>query len=63
MKAARKYPTIGSCGIDHASKLFKVMVLKTNETIPYSSVFIELDCKYWSGENEILLRDKLANKH
>jgi L-fucose mutarotase/ribose pyranase (RbsD/FucU family) len=49
--------------IDHASKLFKVMVLKTNETIPYSSVFIELDCKYWSGENEILLRDKMANKH
>jgi D-ribose pyranose/furanose isomerase RbsD len=42
--------------IDEASKLFKVMVLKTNEVIPYSSVFIELDCKYWPAENEKALR-------
>jgi L-fucose mutarotase/ribose pyranase (RbsD/FucU family) len=42
--------------IDEASKLFKVMVLKTNETIPYSSVFIELDCKYWSAGKEEALR-------
>lgn len=43
--------------IDEASKLFKVLVLKTNEIIPYSSVFIELDCKYWSGEYEKILRN------
>jgi D-ribose pyranose/furanose isomerase RbsD len=43
--------------IDKASKLFKVIILKTEETIPYSSVFIQLDCKYWSGENENLLRE------
>ncbi len=42
--------------IDQASKLFKVIVLKTEETIPYSSVFIQLDCKYWSSENEKALR-------
>lgn len=46
--------------IDEASKLFKVLILKTNEIIPYSSVFIELDCKYWSEENENLLRNKMA---
>ena len=43
--------------IDKASKLFQVIVLKTEETIPYSSVFIQLDCKYWSSEKEQALRD------
>ena len=42
--------------MDNASKLFKVLVLKTNEKIPYSSVFIQLDCKYWSAEKEESLR-------
>jgi hypothetical protein len=43
--------------IDQASRLFKVIILKTEETIPYSSVFIQLDCKYWSPENEKVLRE------
>ena len=43
--------------IDEASKLFKTLVLKTNETIPYSSVFIQLDCKYWSPDQESQLRE------
>jgi hypothetical protein len=45
--------------IDQAARLFKILVLKTNETIPYSSVFIQLDCKYWSGENEAVLRERM----
>lgn len=45
--------------IDQATKLFKVLVLKTEETIPYSSVFIQLDCKYWSPEEEITLRERM----
>jgi D-ribose pyranose/furanose isomerase RbsD len=32
--------------IDEAGKTFHVLVLKTNMTIPYTSVFIRLDCKY-----------------
>jgi hypothetical protein len=48
--------------IDAASKLFKVVVLKTEETIPYTSVFIELGCKYWSGENEKELRKQMETK-
>ena len=42
--------------IDEASKLFKTLVIKTNQVIPYSSVFIELDCDYWSMEKETQLR-------
>ena len=34
---------------------------KTNEVIPYSSVFIELDCKYWSPEKEKTLRHAMKN--
>jgi D-ribose pyranose/furanose isomerase RbsD len=45
--------------MDAASKLFKVLVLKTNAVMPYSSVFMELDCKYWNADKEILLRDKI----
>jgi hypothetical protein len=45
--------------IDEASKLFKVLVLKTNGTIAYSSVFLQLDCKYWSAEKESALRQAM----
>jgi L-fucose mutarotase/ribose pyranase (RbsD/FucU family) len=48
--------------IDAASKLFRVVVLKTEETIPYTSVFIELGCKYWSGDNEKELRKRMEAK-
>ena len=42
--------------IDKVAKLFSVLVLKTTETIPYTSVFIELDCAYWGAEKEAELR-------
>ena len=47
--------------IDEAGKTFHVLVLKTNMTIPYTSVFIRLDCKYWSAEDEARLRSRMAN--
>ena len=43
--------------IDAASKLFNVLVIKTESTIAYSSVFIELDCGYWTAEKEQKLRE------
>ena len=46
--------------IDDAGKTFHVLVLKTNMTIPYTSVFIRLDCKYWSADQEKRLRAKMA---
>jgi hypothetical protein len=42
-----------------ASKLFNVVILKTEGTIAYSSVFIELDCAYWSADKEKALRDAM----
>ncbi len=45
--------------IDEAGKLFHVLVLKTNMAIPYTSVFIRLDCKYWSADAEKRMRAKM----
>jgi len=46
--------------LDSASKLFSVVVLKTESTIPYSSVFIQLDCAYWDSNRELKLRQKMC---
>jgi RbsD / FucU transport protein family len=45
--------------IDETSKEFHVLVLKTTMTIPYSSVFIRLDCKYWSADAEKRMRSRM----
>lgn len=45
--------------LDAESKLFKVLVIKTNETIPYTSVFLQLDCGYWNGDKELQLRTNM----
>lgn len=45
--------------IDETSKEFHVLILKTTMTIPYSSVFIRLDCKYWSADAEKRLRSRM----
>lgn len=45
--------------IDEASKLFKVVVLKTESLQPYTSVFIELDCGYWDAKREDSLRSRI----
>src|SRR5215472_3387970 len=37
-------------------KDFHVLILKSTMTIPYTSVFLQLDCKYWSAEDETGLR-------
>ncbi len=46
--------------LDEAGKTFHILVLKTNLTIPYTSVFMRLDCGYWSAEQEQRLRQKMA---
>jgi hypothetical protein len=45
--------------IDQTSKEFHVLVLKTTMTVPYSSVFIRLDCKYWSADAEKRMRARM----
>jgi hypothetical protein len=46
--------------IGETGSQFHVLVLKTNMTIPYSSVFILLDCKYWSADAEKRMRAKMS---
>ena len=46
--------------LDAASKLFAVVVIKTECLVPYSSVFIELDCGYWNADKEKQLRELVA---
>jgi hypothetical protein len=45
--------------LDKAAASFKVLVLKTDQALPYTSVFFELDCGYWSPEAEARLREAL----
>lgn len=45
--------------IDEAAKTFRVLIFKTKLTVPYTSVFLELDCGYWSLEAEQNLRQAI----
>ena len=38
--------------LDQGAELFKVLIIKTSLTVPYSSVFFELGCGYWTKEAE-----------
>ena len=45
--------------LDEGAKMFDILLLKTNLTIPYTSVFLELDCGYWNAEKEERLREAI----
>lgn len=47
--------------LDQAAKLFKILIIKTPLAIPYTSLFIELDCGYWNTEAEQRLREAIHN--
>ena len=47
--------------LDQAARMFNILILKSDMTIPYTSVFFELDCAYWSSDREARLRSALAN--
>jgi len=42
--------------LDDAGKTFHVLILKTNLTLPYTSLFLQLQCGYWSADAEQHLR-------
>ena len=48
--------------LDDAGKTFHILVLKTTLTIPYTSVFLRLDCGYWDDAAERRLREKMTAK-
>ena len=43
-----------------SGKTFHVLILKTTMTIPYTSVFLRLGCKYWNDTDEKELRKAMA---
>ena len=45
--------------LDHAARIFSVLIIKTAMTIPYTSVFIELGCGYWDANAEARLRARM----
>ena len=45
--------------LDEAGSLFNVVVIKTESLLPYTSVFMQLDCGYWSEAQEKELRDRM----
>ncbi len=46
--------------LDEAGRTFRVLILKTDLTIPYTSVFFQLDCGYWGPEAEKQLRSAMT---
>jgi len=42
--------------LDEAGKTFKVLLIKTTLTKPYTSVFFQLQCGYWNADSEAELR-------
>ena len=48
--------------LDESGKVFTVLLLKSTMTLPYTTVFFELDCGYWTDEKESRLREAIDGK-
>jgi L-fucose mutarotase/ribose pyranase (RbsD/FucU family) len=46
--------------LDKAGSTFQILMLKTNCVLPYTSVFMELGCGYWSDGAEKRMRAKIG---
>jgi hypothetical protein len=46
--------------VDEVGKTFHIVVLKTTMTVPYTSVFLQLNCKYWSDDAEERMRKAMS---
>jgi L-fucose mutarotase/ribose pyranase (RbsD/FucU family) len=45
--------------MDQVAKTFRILMIKTNLTLPYTTVFMEFDCGYWGPEAEAKMREKM----
>ncbi len=45
--------------LDQSAQVFRILIVKTDMTIPYTSVFFELDCGYWNAQAEQGLRQAM----
>jgi len=46
--------------VDRTSAHYNVLILKTTMAVPYTSVFITLDCRYWGSDAEKRMRARMA---
>jgi hypothetical protein len=49
--------------LDRVGEKFRVLLIKTNMRIPYTSVFLELECGYWNADAEKRLRILMRSKN
>ena len=45
--------------LDEVGRTFKIVMVKTTLAVPYTTVFLELDCGYWGSEAEAKMREKM----
>jgi len=45
--------------LDQVARTFRILMVKTNLALPYTSVFMELDCGYWKPESEAKMRERM----
>jgi L-fucose mutarotase/ribose pyranase (RbsD/FucU family) len=48
--------------LDQTGSIFEILVVKSSLTLPYSSVFLELDCGYWDEAAEQSLRKMMRTR-
>jgi hypothetical protein len=48
--------------LDRVGEKFRVLLVKTNMRIPYTSVFLELECGYWNAQAEKRLRAAIRSR-
>jgi RbsD / FucU transport protein family len=46
--------------LDQVSQVFRVLIIKTDLAIPYTTVFFELGCAYWPAGAEAKMRKAMA---
>ena len=46
--------------LDQISQAFRVLIIKTDLTIPYTSAFFELGCAYWPADSEARMRKAMT---
>lgn len=53
--------------LDRVGETFRVLLIKTTMRIPYTSVFVELECGYWNTQAEkrlrAIMRSKTRSRH
>jgi L-fucose mutarotase/ribose pyranase (RbsD/FucU family) len=45
--------------LDEVGRTFKIVMVKTTLAVPYTTVFLELDCGYWGPAAEAKMREKM----